>query len=401
MSVHTPQRELEAEAKRIAESLIPELKSRAKMAEDMRQVPKESVELLRKSRLLTTVQPASCGGQQMSFRGHVNVMSAVARGCASTAWVLGVWQAHSWMFGHMDAQAQKDVFGENGELGNQPVAAVIGPRGKAIRHKDGSYTVSGFWPFASGNAHSTWLLLGCEIFNEVGEKLDDGDVLVPKSDVEVLDDWFVAGLQGSGSSSVKCSNIEVPPHRFVSLSQLLENHTTPYTDPDAPAVFKSQAGPVLGICIASGATGTARTALEEFIKVVPGKKVMYTYHISHEWQPLQRTLGEAASKIHAAELMLYKIADDIDDYARRGEKMPMELRGRIRMDIAMIPRLCRDAVTDLLTVGGAAGLSLNSPIQRAARNLQATCMHGFLLYDAGAEIYGKVLLGLDPGTPLI
>ncbi|NMD09291.1 MAG: hypothetical protein GYA66_15075, partial [Phyllobacteriaceae bacterium] len=178
MSVHTPQRELEAEAKRIAESLIPELKSRAKMAEDMRQVPKESVELLRKSGLLTTVQPATCGGQQMSFRGHVNVMSAIARGCASTAWVLGVWQAHSWMFGHMDAQAQQDVFGENGELGNQPVAAVIGPRGKAIRHKDGSYTVSGFWPFASGNAHSTWLLLGCEIFNEVGEKLDDGDVLV-------------------------------------------------------------------------------------------------------------------------------------------------------------------------------------------------------------------------------
>ena len=54
-----------------------------------------------------------------------------------------------------------------------------------------------------------------------------------------------------------------------------------------------------------------------------------------------------------------------------------------------------------MTIGGAAGLSLNSPIQRAARNLQATCMHGFLLYDAGAEIYGKILLGQDPGTPLI
>jgi 3-hydroxy-9,10-secoandrosta-1,3,5(10)-triene-9,17-dione monooxygenase len=33
--------------------------------------------------------------------------------------------------------------------------------------------------------------------------------------------------------------------------------------------------------------------------------------------------------------------------------------------------------------------------------LQATCMHGFLLYDAGAEIYGKILLGQDPGTPVV
>ena len=398
MNVHVPQRMAEADARKIAETLVPELLKRAQQAEDQRRVPQENIDLLKASGLLQTIQPAACGGQELSMRAHVDVVSTIARGCNATAWVLGVYQAHSWMFGHMSAQAQRDVYGESGE---QAVAAVIGPRGKATRKADGSYVLSGFWPFASGNAASDWLLLGSEIFDEAGNKLDDGDLLVPKADLEVLDDWFVSGLQGTGSSSVKCSNLAVPAHRFLSLSALLENQTTPYTDPDAPAVFKSQAGPVLGLCIASGATGVARGALDEFLKVVPGKKVMYTAHISHEWQPLQRILGEAASKIHAAELVLYRIADDIDDYARRGEKMPMEMRGRIRMDIALVPRLCRDAVQDLLTIGGAAGLSLRSPIQRAARNLQATCMHGFLLYDAGAEIYGKILLGLDPGTPVV
>ena len=60
-----------------------------------------------------------------------------------------------------------------------------------------------------------------------------------------------------------------------------------------------------------------------------------------------------------------------------------------------------DAVEKLYTIGGASGLSLKSPIQRAAHNLQATNMHGFLLYDSGAEIYGRILLGLDPGTGVI
>jgi 3-hydroxy-9,10-secoandrosta-1,3,5(10)-triene-9,17-dione monooxygenase len=382
----------------MAEALVPELRKSAGLADELRHVPPENIALLKRSGLVQTLQPASCGGQELSLRAHVDVISTIAEGCNATAWVLGVYQAHSWLLGHMSEQAQRDVYGKGGD---QVVAAVIGPRGKATRLADGSYVMSGFWPFASGNAAAEWLLLGSEIFDEQGNKLDDGDLLVPKSDLEILDDWLVSGLQGTGSNSVKCTDVRVPAHRFLSLSALLENQTAPYNDPNAPALFKAQAGPVLGLCIASGATGVARGALAEFLKVVPGKKVMYTGHISHQWLPLQRALGEAAAKIHAAELVVYRIADDIDDYARRGEKMPMALRARIRMDIALVPRLCRDAIFELLTIGGAAGLSLRSTIQRAARNLQATCMHGFLLYDSGAEIYGKVLLGLDPETPVI
>ena len=387
-----------ADAKKIALSIIPQLQKNAAKAEELRRIPPESAELLIASGLLQTIQPASCGGHELSMRAHVDVISSVAYGCSASAWVLGVWQAHSWMFGHMNGKAQADVFADGGD---HPVSAVIGPRGKAVRKADGSYVLSGFWPFASGNAAVEWLLLGAEIRDETGNMLDAGDLLVERGKLEILDDWHVAGLQGTGSNSVRCKDIAIPAHRYLSLSALLDNRTTPYTDPQAPTVFKSQAAPVLGLCIASGATGTARAALDEFIKVVPGKMVLYTPHISHEWQPLQKILGESASKIHAAELVLYRIADDIDAYAMRGEKMPMDVRGRIRMDICLVPRLCREAVQDLLTIGGAAGLSLKSPIQRAFRNLQATCMHGFLLYDAGAEIYGKILLGQDPGTPII
>jgi 3-hydroxy-9,10-secoandrosta-1,3,5(10)-triene-9,17-dione monooxygenase len=398
MNVHVSPRMLEADAKRIARSIIPELQKRAQEAEDLREVPKASMELILKNGLLTTIQPKDCGGQGLSMRAHVDVLSSVAEGCAATAWILGVMQAHSWMFCHATDQAKRDVFGENGDT---PVSAVIGPRGKAIKKADGSFVLNGFWPFASGNAHAEWLLLGGEIFDEKGNFVDIADFLVEKKSLEVLDDWYVAGMQGSGSSSVKAKDVPVPAYRHISLSALLENQSTAYSDPKAPALFKSQAGPVLGLCIASGATGIARTALNEFTKMVQGKKVAYTAHISHEWLPLQKICGESASKINLAEMLLYRIADDIDDYARRGEKMPMELRARIRADIAMAPRLCRDAVIDLLTIGGAAGLSLKNPIQLAARNLIANCMHGFLLYDAGMEIYGKVLLGLDPGTPVI
>ncbi len=384
--------------KAIAEGLIPELSSRAFQTEKDRKVPAENIRLLHDSGLLGIFRSKQWGGSQLSMRAHVDAVATIAKGCAATAWVLGVYHAHDYIIGHMSPKVQEEIY-TTGDI--QAVSAVIGPRGRAVRQADGSYVLNGFWPFASGNAASHWLLLGAEVFDENGHKFDEGDFAVPAEHVERLDDWHVAGLQGTGSNSVKCTDVVVPAHRFVSLPAILENQTPIFASSDAPAIYKCQGGPALGMFIATSALGAARRSLDEFLKVVPGKRVMYTSHISHEWSALQIALGEAASMIHQAELVFYRAADDVDEYARRGTKMPMELRGRIRMDITVVPRLCRDAVQKLLTIGGAAGLSLKSPIQLNFRNLQATSMHGFLLSDAGAEIFGRVLLGVDPGTGVV
>ena len=388
----------EHNVKAIAEGLIAELASREFATERDRKVPAENIKMLHDTGLLGVFRAKKWGGSELSMRAHVDAVATIARGCAATAWVLGVYHAHDYIIGHMSEQAQREIYA-TGDVA--AVSAVIGPRGKAIRRADGTYLLNGFWPFASGNSAAHWMLLGAEVFDEAGNKLDEGDLAVPMTDIERLDDWHVAGLQGTGSNSVKVKDAVVPAHRYVSLPALLENQTAVFADPAAPTVHKAQAGPALGMFIATSALGAARRALDEFLKVVPGKRVMYTAHISHEWPALQIALGEAASMIEAAELIFYRAADDVDAYARRGEKMPMALRARIRMDITMVPKLCRDAVQKLLTLGGAAGLSLKSPIQLNFRNLQATTMHGLLLEEAGAEIYGRVLLGMDPGTPIL
>lgn len=398
MTIHAMKTITESEVKAVAKSLVAELRTREMQTEKDRKVPAENIRLLNDSGLLGIFRAKRWGGSQLSMRAHVDAVATVAEGCQATAWVLGVYHAHDYIIGHMSEKAQAEIYG-TGKIA--AVAAVIGPRGRAVRHADGSHTLNGFWPFASGNAASDWVLLGAEVFDEAGTKLDEGDFALPVTDVQSIDDWHVAGLQGTGSNSVKVIDVKVPAHRFVSLPAILENQTAVFADPDAPAIFKSQGGPALGMYIATSALGAARRSLEEFLRVVPGKKVMYTSHISHEWSALQIAVGEAASMINAAELIFYKAADDVDAYARRGEKMPMEMRGRIRMDITQVPKLCRDAVNRLYTIGGAAGLSVRSPIQLNARNLQAASMHGFLLHDAGAEIYGRVLLGVDPGTGVI
>ena len=214
MNIHTTPSIAAADVKEIARSLIPELRSREMQTEQDRKVPAENIRLLQDSGLLGIFRAKRWGGSELSMTAHVDAVSTIAEGCQATAWVLGVYHAHDYIIGHMSEKAQEEIYG-TGRIA--AVSAVIGPRGRAVRQKDGSYVLTGFWPFASGNAASDWLLLGAEVYDEDGNKLDEGDLAVPASDVESLDDWKVAGLQGTGSNSVRCTDTPIPAGPAISL----------------------------------------------------------------------------------------------------------------------------------------------------------------------------------------
>ena len=151
--------------------IVPELRARAEQAANDRRLPVENIEALRRSGSLKVLQATRNGGLGLSVRDHVDVISTLARGCGSTAWVSGVVHAHSWLLSHFPEQGQADVYGANPDA---VVSAVIGPRGKAVR-TDGGYRLEGVWPFASGCERAEWLLLGAQVL-ENGEVVDQWEI---------------------------------------------------------------------------------------------------------------------------------------------------------------------------------------------------------------------------------
>ena len=134
---------------------------------------------------------------------------------------------------------------------------------------------------------------------------------------------------------------------------------------------------------------------------IQGKKVIYTEHVQTEWASTHITLGKAASQIDAGELLIDRAADDTDRLAQAGEQMSMEMRGRIRMDCSHGVRLILEGTTELYIAGGAAGITIKNPMQQISRDLHATNMHGLLLIEPSAEVYGRILLGLEANTIII
>ena len=197
-----------------AQSVAEELKPRVSATEQGRRIPSENFERICDEGLLTVIQSRRCGGHELSMRAHLDVVGAIAQGCSSTAWVLGVMHAHSWLMAHYPHQAQDEVYGTSP---NTLISAVLAPRGKAVQRSDGTFLLNGFWPFGSGCQLSKWLILGAETFDEAGEFVDLIDFLIPTGDVEIRDDWYVAGLQGTGSCSLVVKDLEIPAHRSLSL----------------------------------------------------------------------------------------------------------------------------------------------------------------------------------------
>src|SRR5262245_474665 len=132
-------------------ALIPELRGRAEATAAARRVPPENIRALQAAGSLKTIQATRNGGYGLGMRAHLDTISSIAEGCGSTAWVSGVVHAHSWLLSHFPGPGQDDIYGADPDA---VVAAVIGPRGSAVRHADGSHTLSGFWPFASGNENA-------------------------------------------------------------------------------------------------------------------------------------------------------------------------------------------------------------------------------------------------------
>jgi len=380
-----------------ATSLVPELRARAVEAEKLRRLPDANVAALRQAGLLKVLQPRRYGGLQMSLRTHIDTVAEIARGCGSTGWCMGVVHAHSWLIGSFPQQAQEECYGANPDAF---VSAVIAPRGKA-RPAEGGYVLEGFWPFASGCEHSQWLLLGAQILDGKGAVVDAGDLLVPTKDITIKDDWNVVGLRATGSCSVVAKDVFVPRHRMLSLPGITAGKA-----PDAAAhegsLYKGAAVPVLALAITPSALGMAEAAFEAFKQRLPGREIAYTEReIQIDSPTTHRQAADAATRIHVARLLLYRCAADIEAAAERGEMMEFTARARVRMDCAHAVRQCLEAVEILFLACGGSGIGESNPVQRAWRDLHAVNMHGLLALETNQEMYGRILLGLEPNTPLI
>jgi alkylation response protein AidB-like acyl-CoA dehydrogenase len=376
-------------------ALRPLVREHALRAEQERRVADEVATALADAGIHRMNVPRRYGGYQSRLRTQVDAVAEIAAGCGSTAFKTVIQVGCSYIAALFPDEAQDEIFTSP----DVRVGGTLIPDATAVATDDG-YVVSGTSAFATGCHDADWHLLTARVESGDGPP----EVLwtaVPMTELEILDDWYVSGLAGSGSNSVVARDVVVPAHRVLPVGPLLGGEFPSKANADDP-FYRMPVLLLFCAWTAPNALGMARAALTEFTERIHRRGITYTFHErQHEAAVTHLQAAEAAMKISCAEMLTDEFVALIESRAESGEPYTVQERARIRAQSGYATRLCKEAVDLIGSASGASSLHQEVPVQRAVRDLHALSLHSLVNPATNLELYGRVLSGLDAGTPFL
>jgi alkylation response protein AidB-like acyl-CoA dehydrogenase len=381
-----------------ARELAPHLRKNAAASEANRRVEEETIQAMRKAGLMRVCTPRRYGGWEMNARAVLDVGSAIAEADGGAAWVANLNNVCCWLTSLFPVRAQDEVFGSDPDT---CVSGVLNPTATVKKEPGGYRIVTGEWHYNSGGWHAQWAVLGLPIVNDAGEPIDQGLAMIPMSDLERVDTWFVAGMKSSGSICLRAKNVFIPDHRVLSVPQAIEGKYP--TEMRDEALYRSAFVALLSIILVGPILGLGRAALEFVRQKASSRTIAYTFFEKQSASvAFQLQLADAAMMIDTAHFHAYRAADDIDGAAARGVYLDLITRSRVRADTGYTVEKITQAIDKLLFAHGSAGFADTSPLQRIWRDAAVASRHAVVLPPIGYELYGKALLGVkNDVTPLI
>ena len=368
------------------------LAEQAPRAEQARRVSDESFDALSKAGVFLMTAPKRYGGAEVNFQTQCEVLAHIARGCPSTSWVATIYSAMSWLAATFPDRSQEEIYAD----GDPRISGVFAPTGTATKKDDG-FVVNGRWGFNTGCHGATWTVLNALVGS--GAEAMPTCVIARSSDLTIVDDWYATGMSATGSNTIVAENVFVPAYRCMPLPDMLEaryptnrhNATNPY--------FNYPLSPVLTVNAGGTPLGMAQGALETFRARLPGRGIAYTFYTNKsEAAVTHLQVAEAVLTLDSADAHVRKAAALLDGLANA--PMSLDERVRSRAHIAYAMGLARQAVDTLFYASGASSIQAHVPIQRFQRDVQALANHAIMHTQTALELYGRVLCGLAPNTPI-
>jgi alkylation response protein AidB-like acyl-CoA dehydrogenase len=359
-------------------------------AEELRTLPHDAVATLRSLGLFWLKTPAELGGTPLSPIEFSEVIEELAYIDTSTAWAAMIGAGCCGLAaGWLPEAGARRIFPAAAAGPLPVVAGQLAPRGTGTP-VTGGYLVSGRWGFSSGIVHADWLI---GAFKAASAADDDGGAgstgfgrmvvfLIPKAAAEVIDNWHVAGLQGTGSLDFSLDGVFVPAEQTYDLGSPAVRGGDLFRL-GIPAFVSNEVPPL--------AIGLARRAIDDMIELAthtarfPGGPTVSERAVFH------KELGRAETRVRAARAVHREAMAAAWESAEAGATPSEEQQLAVTTASVYAVETCADIVGDLFRYGGGRVLALSSPIQRHLRNSLAARQH-IALSEEHYETAGRYLL---------
>ena len=376
---------------RAARALAPAIRELRADIERDRSLPAPLVKRMAETGFFSLWLARALGGPELNTVDYLRVIEELSRADGAVGWCTMVSAGYSRLSGYLDDGVAREIFGD----GSTIVAGTINPTGKAMV-VPGGFRVSGRWSYGSFIGHSTWTVGSSVIHDNDGPcRGPDGApdmrlMLFPTSAVEIIDTWRVGGLRGTGSHDFHVTDLFVPDDH--AIAAFTAKPVRPGTLYAAPFIT------VFAMAIASVPLGIARAAIEAFVALAEAKTPMGGASRLREKASAQADVGKAEALLRSARAFLVESVHDIWNAVAAGDTPSLPQRATARLAAAQAAAASAQAVDLLYNAAGGTALYESNLLERCFRDVHATTQH-MGTSSANFELSGRVLLGLDPGTP--
>lgn len=371
-----------------ADALRPALAARAEACEAARRVPDESIAELDAAGMFSLLKPARWGGAEAHPAEFFDAVISLAAACPSTAWVVGVVAAHAWQLALFAPEAQDDVWGKDPSA---RISSSYMPVGRVTR-VDGGYRLSGEWGFSSGCDHCSWAMLGAMVPTPEGSPPDMRTFLVPRADVTLVDDWWVTGLSGTGSKTVRVNDAFVPEHRTHRMSDAFKLESPGNALNPAP-LYRLPFGQVFTRTVATPAVGMLLGAIDAFVDDARGRVSRADGRRAADDPALDEVVADARLVADEVRATLRADLDAMLGLAAARAPIPLSDRVRYRHHAATVTARSCEAVTRLFFEGGSGAIFRGSRLGRFFRDVHAARAHHANAPRRAARNAGGVAMG--------
>ncbi len=387
-------RRVEIDVVERARALVPSLLARSTETTQNRRVPDETIEDFRRAGLFRVLQPARFGGLELDFAVFARITKELARGCASSAWVYAVIEELFWVIATFPEEAQVEIWGEDPQA---LACASLIPTGTAERDGDG-YRLTGQWHFLSGSDHAVWVFLTAACDNGMGGR-ELRNFFIRRSEVELIDDWHVFGLAGTGSKSVKVAGVHVPAHRSVSHDDVLAGTAPGSRVHPQYSLCRAPRRYLTTFSITPVIVGLADRALDVTTEMLRSR--LNAGAVPDEFEVVQQKVAESAAEVKTANLIFEAHLRASVAALAAGHVIGEQEVADNRLMSSYMVRLSMQAIERLCALSGSRWIYNNHPMQVILRDAMAGATHRSFNWEANARTYSQSIGIERRGTPPI
>lgn len=324
--------------------------------------------------------PGKHGGLDGTVADGLDAIEHLARHDGSAGWCLMIGLTTSLNSGFLPDEFASEIYG--------PAGAITGgfgmPAGEA-RTTDGGVLVTGEWAWGSGSSHCTHFGGGVRFPNRPGSTF----VYFDMADVDFLDTWHVAGLEGTASRHYRTTDAFVPEGRWVDFA----DNSEPLSE--NPLYRFSFLGS-LALGVSSVAIGLAFRAIDELV-LLGEKQPAGSSRSLAERATIQADLARAEGKARSARAFVREIVAQCWDAAATDGRMTDEHKRSLRLAANHATSASAECVDLCYHAAGGTAVYRTSPLQRVFRDIHVATQHG-MVAPRVLEPLGRLRFGLPTST---